>query len=270
MDAGLTLNSGQVFLWHMHGRYWYGIDGGVVLKADDTGIVGSSGHTPDFFRDADDIDAIRARLRRDTSLRDAMERYPGLRITRQDPFQCMVSFVVSANSNIPRIRRNLEAICRAFGGTAALDGMKFRTFPSPERLGGAHISEVRSCGTGYRSPYILAAARAVCSMDFEHIRAMPYREARRALTAIPGIGNKVADCILLFSLDFLEAIPLDRWIVRALQDRYDIGTGQVPHTDTQYDSVHDEAVRRLGPHAGYAQQYLFRMVRDDSGKPLKW
>ena len=99
---------------------------------------------------------------------------------------------------------------------------------------------------------------------------MPYGEARRCLTKLPGVGNKVADCILLFSVGFLEAVPLDRWMARIMHQYYGIGAGLAPTANGTYDRMHQQAVNRLGPYAGYAQQYLFKTARDGSSKPLKW
>lgn len=268
MNARQTLLSGQVFLWDYDDGYWYGIDGGSVIKADDTGVVGSSGDTTDFFRDTDDLDAIRASLNADPHLRSIMPTYPGLRITRQDFAQCTISFVVSANSNIPRIRRNLRMLCSRFGRRVRFDGREFRSFPTPEKLSGLRASEIAQCGTGYRSAYVRDAARAI--IDGAGPGGLPYHAARRRLCEMPGVGSKVADCILLFSCGYLEAFPLDRWLVRVMRDVYGIGEGKAPHSHAAYDVMHDMVVDRLGPYAGYAQQYLFKAARDASDKPLRW
>lgn len=271
MDIEGTLASGQVFLWRRAGPFWYGIDGGSVLKADDTGIVESSGAAADFFRYGDDAGIIRASLCQDPLLQRLVSRYEGLRITCQDFFQCAISFIVSANSNIPRIRKNLEAVCRRFGREREFDGIIFHTFPSPEVLASADVSEIRACGVGYRAPYIRGAASMVCD-GFGRVApgAAPYREAQDLMCSLPGVGRKVADCILLFACGYLEAFPLDRWLVRVLHERYHIGCGLPPRTGAEYAALHDAAVERLGPYAGYAQQYLFKMARDDSEKALKW
>ena len=260
--------SGQVFLWEYTDGFWYGIDGQSVLKADDTGVVDSSGDMPDFFRDSDDLDAIRASLEADAHLYELVRRYDGLRITRQDYAQCVVSFVVSSNSNIPRIRKNLRELCRRFGETVRFDGMEFHAFPSPRTLASLDESAIRECGTGYRSAYIRDAAAAM--VDGMEPAGLPYHAARRRLCEIPGVGSKVADCILLFSCGYLEAFPLDRWLVRTICETYDIGDGRPPHSHAAYDAIHDAVVERLGPYAGYAQQYLFKAARDASDKPLKW
>ena len=268
MNARQTILSGQVFLWEYVEGFWYGVDGDTILKVDDTGVVGSSGGMPDFFRDADDLDVIYDSLEADPYLRQAIQRYPGLRITRQNYAQCVISFVVSANSSIPRIRQNLREICRRFGPTVRFENMEFRTFPPPDILAEADISEIKQCGTGYRSAYVREAAAAI--MAGAGPAGLPYMEARRRLCDIPGVGSKVADCILLFSCGYLEAFPLDRWLVRTIHHTYGIGDGRPPQSHATYDTIHDMVVERLGPYAGYAQQYLFKAARDASNKPLKW
>ncbi len=267
-----TILSGQVFLWEKHNDSWYGIDGSIIIRVDKNGgMYSSGGVVPDFFRDSDDRDNIHESLLGDPVLAGLVHRYPYLRITRQDFFQCMISFIVSANSNIPRIRRSLFRLCEKFGRPLEYDGMAFHTFPDPASLASAQIRDIWDCGTGYRSPYIRGAAEIAQSLDIDSIRSMPYPEARAYLCdVIPGVGDKVADCIMLFSLDFLEAIPLDRWIARVIHDMYGIGDGSPPVTKNRYTQLHNEIVGRLGEYAGYAQQYMFKAARDDSSKPLKW
>lgn len=268
MNSQQTLQSGQVFLWEYDGRYWYGIDGDVVLKVDDTGVVGSSGEVSDFFRHTDNIDMIHASLKTDPYIRSIMPKYPGLCITRQDFAQCVISFVVSANSNIPRIRHSLRMLCNRFGRKVRFEGKEFRVFPTARRLARLQVSEIAQCGTGYRSPYIRDAAAAI--LQGAGPASLPYHMARRRLCDIPGVGSKVADCILLFSCGYLEAFPLDRWLVRAIHSMYGIGDGKTPHSHVAYDAIHDQVVCSLGPYAGYAQQYLFKAARDESDKSLRW
>lgn len=273
MDPAQTLNSGQVFLWNNCGGVWYGIDGQAVLRVDGScNVWSSAGVAPDFFRSADDIAVVHESLAGDSLLRSALYAYPDLRITRQDFFQCVVSFVASSNSNIPRIRRNLQAICRRFGHTQEVDGITYHTFPEPATLAEARVTDITACGMGYRSKYIRDAAAMIHNGDItpHALYNMTYHEARQHLCRLPGVGNKVADCILLFSVGFLEAVPLDRWIVRVLYEHYGMGSGRLPNTVASYDTLHNLVVDRLGPYAGYAQQYLFKLGRDTSGKLLKW
>ena len=272
MDVQNTLSSGQVFLWKYVDKFWYGIDGQNVLKVNDTGIVGGSNTIPDFFRQNDDIKAIHTSLSQDRLIRNLIETYKDLRITKQDFFQCVISFIVSANSNIPRIRKNLQQICGRFGDAAKYDDMDFYTFPTPDILAASDIQDIKSCGVGYRAKYIQETSLHIQNDydDYRHLDKMPYDMAQERLCTLSGVGRKVADCILLFSCGHLEAVPLDRWIVRVMHENYNIGDGNGPRTESQYTALHDDIVQRLGPYAGYAQQYLFKMARDNSEKPLKW
>lgn len=270
MDVSGTLSSGQVFLWRQAGVFWYITDGQNILKADHTGVIDASRTITDFFRCNDDIRSIYETLRQDTLLSKLLHRYEGLRITHQDLFQCLISFIVSANSNIPRIRKNLQEICCRFGEQTEYDGMAFCVFPTPEVMAKADIQDIKRCGVGYRARYVQEASCMMRDGSCKGIENMSYRETQDILCEIPGVGRKVADCILLFSCGHLEAVPLDRWIIRMMHEYYGIGDGTTPHTTQQYDTLHDTVVDKLGPYAGYAQQYLFKMARDISEKPLKW
>lgn len=268
-----TINSGQVFLWRRHGRFWYGIDGQNVLKCDGTGVVRSRrSDRTDFFRTDRDVAGILRSISRDRTVRKAVRRYPGLVLPRQDPFQCLVTFIASSNASVQKIRSGLEALCAKFGKRAGFDGHEFLLFPEPGRLAGATVDEIRACGLGYRSRYIREASGMVSGglVDFGKIGRMGYFEAKEELRRIPGVGNKVADCIMLFSLDRDEAFPLDRWMVKVLQrhypERFEVGTTTI--TDRQYDLVHGRVADYFGPHAGYAQQFLFKMEREEHGR--KW
>lgn len=270
MDVYGTLYSGQVFLWREVDRFWYIIDGQNVLKADSTGVVDATCTIADFFRCSDDIQHIHDTFRQDRLLSELLDRYAGLRITHQDLFQCTISFIVSANSNIPRIRRNLQEICHKFGDEIEYDSMMFRIFPTPDVLADAGIQEIKECGVGYRARYIQEASHMIRDGSCNDLQSMSYKDAQERLCMLSGVGRKVADCILLFGCGHLEAVPLDRWIIRIIHEYYSIGDGTAPRTAQQYDKLHDDIVDMLGPYAGYAQQYLFKMARDESEKPLKW
>ena len=266
------MNSGQVFLWEYDGGFWYGIDGQNVLKCDSTGIVEScrGGTVADFFRTGDDVARITKSISRDAAVRRAVSEYPGLRLTRQDPFQCCITFIASSNSSIQKIKTSLQRLCRRFGKRAEFDGSEFFLFPEPGAVAGASLGEVRECGFGYRSRYLVEAAEMIRdgAVDFGRARKLGYHEAKSMLLAMPGVGDKVADCILLFSLDKLEAFPLDRWVLKVLQSHYpekfDAKAGSM--AGRRYDATHDKIVEYFGPYAGYAQQFLFKMVREQHGK----
>ena len=268
-----SINSGQVFLWKKENNDWYGINGQDVLKINSQGRIETySENKIDFFRQSDNIEIILNSLSKDNITKQAIEKYIGLRLIRQDPFQCLISFIVSSNSNIQKIKNTLENICKNFGKKIIYDEIEFFLFPKPRILAEASIQEIKKCGAGYRAEFILKASKMILSnqIDFEFLKNCPYNEAKNIILKIPGVGNKVADCILLFSLEKLDAFPLDRWIIRILEKYYpeifDLNTKSI--TDKQYSLLHEKITKHFGPYCGYAQQFLFKMERENYQK--KW
>jgi N-glycosylase/DNA lyase len=268
-----TINSGQVFLWKKNQNYWYGINGQNVLRITDLGEIKS--HTKqktDFFREKDNLEEILRVISKDKTTKLAVKKYLGLRLLRQDPFQCFISFIISSNSNIQKIKTCLENICKSFGEKVFFENKDFFLFPEPKILASASIQEIKNCGTGYRSKFIIDASDMVYSgkINFEYLRKCEYFKAKEIISTVPGIGNKVADCILLFSLDKLEAFPLDRWMIRILGKYYpnifELSTKTI--TNRQYETLHEKIINYFGPYAGYAQQFLFKMERENYKK--KW
>jgi len=273
VDVENSINSGQVFLWRKNKEFWYGVNGQDILQIDKSGKIKSlRNHKTDFFRNKDNFDKIIKSISKDKTVKVAVKKYPGLRIIKQDPFQCLVSFIVSSNSNIQKIKTNLENISQKFGEKAAYKNQEFFLFPSAKTLCKAPINEIKSCGVGYRAKFIKDASKIFDSgeITIEGLQASDYFEAKKKIRIIPGVGNKVADCILLFSLDKLESFPLDRWMVRILEKYYlkkfQIDTKTV--TEKQYDILHEKIVDHFGPYAGYAQQFLFKMERENYQR--KW
>ena len=266
-----TINSGQVFLWKKLNSKWYGINGKKTLILEDKLDV-KSREIHNFFRYDDDFQKIKKQLSKDNVMKKAISNFPGMRILRQDPFQCYISFIVSSNSNIPNIQTRLQKLSQRFGERKMIDGMEFFLFPKPEKLANASIIDIAKCGLGYRTKYVKKAAIAVDKgiIDFSSLKKLDYQEARDSLCQVFGIGKKVADCILLFSLDKLEAVPLDRWVLRILQKYYSkefkITTKTI--TEKTYDDLHDKIVDHFGKYAGYGQQFLFKNERDNFDK--KW
>ena len=268
-----TINSGQVFLWKKDQENWYGINGQNVLKINEIGEIKSNTRKKiDFFREKDNLEEILKSISKDKLVKNAIKNYSGLRILRQDPFQCFISFIVSSNSNIQKIKRCLENICENFGEKVIFDNKEFFLFPTPKILATASIQEIKKCGTGYRSNFIITASEMVYSnkINFELLKKCEYYKAKEIISQVPGVGNKVADCILLFSLDKLEAFPLDRWMIRILEQYYpsifELSTKTLTHK--QYAMLHEKIANYFGPYAGYAQQFLFKMERENYEK--KW
>ncbi len=268
-----SINSGQVFLWRRNGTFWYGVNGQNILKVDkDAKITSYQKKKIDFFRKSDDMDMIIKSITKDKIVRIAVKKYQGMRILRQDPFQCLISFIISANSNIPKIKFCLDNITKKFGDKIKWNNQEFNLFPKPQKLANASIKDIKSCGVGYRDSFILQAAKMVVSgeIDFETLKKSNYNTTKEIICKIPGVGNKVADCVMLFSLNKLESVPLDRWVLRILEkyypEKFNIPTSTI--TPKQYDTLHEKIVSYFGVYAGYSQQFLFKSERDENQK--KW
>ena len=273
IDVDNSINSGQVFLWQKSEENWYGIDGQNILKINQRGKIKSiSNIKTNFFRKNDDIENIIKSISKDETIKKAVKEYKGLRIFNQDPFQCMISFIISSNSNIQKIKNSLEKISKKFGIKVIIQNKEFFLFPKPEKIAQASINEIKTCGVGYRAPFIKEAAKMVTlkKINFEYLKNSDYYETKRNLRLIPGVGNKVADCIMLFSLNKLDAFPLDTWMIKILEKYYSnefqIETKTI--TEKQYEILHKKIVDYFGPYCGYAQQFLFKMERENYEK--KW
>ena len=268
-----SINSGQVFLWRKNGNYWYGINGQDILKISNSGSIKSYQNIKtDFFRKKDNIEKIIKSISKDSITKKAVKQYAGLRILEQDPFQCLISFITSSNSNIQKIKSSLEKMSKKFGVKVKFDNQEFFLFPKPEKLANASINEIKSCGVGYRARFIKEAANRIVleKINFEYLKKTNYQNAKDEICLIPGVGNKVADCVLLFSLNKLESFPLDRWMIRILEkyysDKFQLETKTI--TEKQYGILHEKIVNHFGPYAGYSQQFLFKMERENYQK--KW
>ena len=273
IDIDNSINSGQVFLWKKDGSDWYGINGQDILKINKNAVIKSIQNSKtDFFRKKDNMQEIIKSISKDKTVKKAIKQYEGLRIFKQDPFQCMISFIISSNSNIQKIKTSLEKITKKFGVKVEIQNKEFFLFPKPEKLANASIEEIKKCGVGYRAPFIKQAAEMIFSkkIDLEYLEKLDYKEAKKNICLIPGVGNKVADCILLFSLNKLEAFPLDTWMIKILEKYYSnefkIETKTI--TQKQYEILHEKIVNYFGPYCGYAQQFLFKMERESHNK--KW
>ena len=265
LDLAASLESGQSHRWRREGDWFYGVVQGNFIKVRQSGqrIEFRSRPWPEasvtpllqsYFRLDDDIQAIYADISRDPRVAEMIDRYPGLRLLRIDPWECTVSFICSANSNIPRIHQVVERMAEAFGEPISMDGRVGYTFPTPSQLAEAGEAELRRLGLGFRAPYVDKATRIVLEgqLDLGHLVRMPYSEAKARLMECPGIGSKIADCIAVFSLEKLEAFPIDVWVRRALGEWY------FPDQKIPPDRVLLEwAQGHFGRYGGYAQQYLF-------------
>ena len=214
----------------------------------------------DYLRLDDDLEAICDRIRLDERIGAALRRYPGLRVLRQEPWECLISFICSANNNVKRISVNVEDIADRFGRPLALGECRRSAFPSPARLAEAGEESLRALGLGFRAKYVAQAARIVAggNLDPFTLREADYDEALNALTALPGVGDKVANCVLLMSLDKRKAFPVDVWIDRALREWYPEYMVRADGKPLTRAAMRPWAQAYFGEFAGYANQYLFQ------------
>lgn len=191
----------------------------------------------------------------DNVLKEGLRCAAGLRIINQPPFDTLISFIISANNNVKRIRGIVRRLCGKYGKPFQFEGRTFYDFPTPELLASLDPEDLAEIGAGYRAPYIIKASQMIADgFDLEALRQKPYDEAKKALINLPGVGPKVADCVLLFSLGHTCAFPADVWIKRVLIQQYNF-----KGNDKQTAAF---AVQKFGRHAGIAQQYLFFWIRE--------
>lgn len=267
LDLEATLYSGQAFRWRPlpDGAHEGWIQNRPIRIRQRHGGLSWEGPSDlrpgallDYFRLDPSHEEFLSTVPPDPFLAAAIRRFPGLRLLRQDPWELLVSFLISQNSNEAKIRRTIEALSRIAGQEIEWDGRLVHAFPSPAQIADLTESELRSTGMGYRAPFLAAAARLVQAgrLDPWELARRPYPEAFGRLLEVPGIGVKVADCILLYGCDHREAFPTDVWVKRFLRETYGRRGAALSH-----ERVQNFARKRFGPQAGYAQHYLFHFRR---------
>lgn len=236
------MESGQPpqFLWKREGfRYCRYIDGKKCCLWHDGKLrctPGHEGYIRELLRAGDDLEAIYGEISTDPVMKRAVEKYRGLRVTKNEPWETLVSFVCSINNNIPRICRNVQSLM-----------VNGRVMSPGELL----TKDLVECRLGFRVRFLKEIARMMPSYDLDKIARMGYEEAKATLMEFPGVGDKVSECVLLFGYGFLEAFPVDVWIARAMETYYGVPGKK----------AREYARERWGPLAGYAQQYLYCAVR---------
>ena len=276
-DLSFTLCCGQAFRWDKRGKWWYGVVGEHALKIRQIGNVLEfenidAGFVRTYFGLDDDLLKILSQIRKDTHIMQAIEAFKGLRILRQDPWESLISYICATYKNIQAIKQMLSNLCKKFGDRINFDGYDFYTFPTPEMLAKATAEESAKCGLGYRAKYVPKTAKMVYENDFEFegLRKIAYEKAKEELLNFSGVGLKVADCVLLFSLGKLEAFPVDVWIKRVILKYYAshfpkefIGkiSSKKSLTSSEYERLSLFGRRYFGKYAGYAQEYLYHYER---------
>ena len=301
-DLATTLDSGQVFRWQEQRGSWLGVvgkhrvrltqvhDG---IRAETAAPVKDWHWLRDFLQTEVDWADILETFPDDAPMRAAVAACHGLRVLRQDPWECLASFILSSTKQIVQIRQIISLLCERFGesivpskaGRAVLcppsEGIsssireqspgahgvtrptsligegEIYSFPAPAQIAGATEAELRACKMGFRAPHLLAAARQIADGEFDlnRPRHLPLPEARAELMKLRGVGGKIADCVLLFAYGFDAAFPVDVWVERALRQLY------FPRRRVTAKRLRHFAATHFGPHAGCAQQYLFHYMR---------
>ena len=267
-DLAATLDSGQAFRWQKQNDAWVGVIGKyfVRLTRTQSGIrAWTVAPVPDwnflreFLQTEIELSAVLKTFPDDKPMGNAVAACPGLRLLKQNPWECLASFILSSTKQIIQIRQIIALLCERLGEPIVVPPGEppVFSFPSPEKIARVTEAELRACKMGFRAPGLLAAAREITEnrLDLERIRHLPHAEARAELMKLRGVGGKIADCVLLFAYGFDSAFPVDVWIERALQQLY------FPRRRASEKRLRHFAATHFGPHAGYAQQYLFHYIR---------
>ena len=280
-DLALTLDSGQTFHWEKEGPGFVGAIGeravyveqhgsALEIRAGETSSPGSQqpglpGIAAHYFALDHPLSEIYASLPDDPTMRAALGYCRGLRIMRPPRWECLATFITSAMKQVAHIRQISSALRKRFGTGLSICGTQAYAFPSAEKLAGLTEKNLRNCGLGYRAKNLLATAQRVAraEADLESWRALPDDELRTQLLALPGVGPKVANCVMLFAYERLRAFPIDVWIERVLLRKYFPRRRRM--TARQ---LREFTAKHFGENGGYAQQYLFHHARKTTPRRL--
>jgi N-glycosylase/DNA lyase len=267
-DLAATLTSGQAFRWRRNGQDWSGVVGGnwVGLRQEHCLITAQTARTVpdwtwlvDYLQTHVNLIEVLNTFPDDEPMRAAVAACRGLRLLRQNTWECLASFILSSTKQIVQIQQIVELLCERFGEPIATPPghpLVFG-FPSAERLAGVNEVELRACKMGFRAPYLREAATAIVSGHFNPgtLSQLPTETARAELMKLKGVGAKIADCVLLFAGGFPSAFPVDVWVMKALRQLY------FPRRRVSAAQLRQFTESYFGPNAGYAQQYLFHYMR---------
>ena len=278
-DLEKTLNSAQVFHWETTGKGFVGTIGehAVYAEQDDDVLKVRFGGTPSrsprrplpgiiahYFALDHPLAEICASFPDDPIMNTARDFCRGLRIIRQPKWECLATFICSSMKQVAHIRQISLALRNRFGDQRKIGSRAVHTFPSPQRIARASESQLRECKLGYRAKNLRATAQLVSSgeCDLELWSTLPDSDLRKNLCELPGVGVKIANCVMLFAYERLRAFPIDVWIERVLRQHY------FPRRKKMTaQQLREFSETYFGEHGGYAQQYLFHHARIALGKP---
>ena len=202
-----------------------------------------------------DYGEIKKSLSNDLIIKKAIAYGDGIRILKQEFFECLISFIISQQNNIPKIKKAVEGFSELFGERMEYNGKVFYTFPDPYAVKDITAEDLAPLKIGYRDKYIINAIEKVVKgeITYEILNSLPYEDAKKLLLTINGVGEKVANCVLLFSLLKFEAFPVDTWIKKAMEGLYSLKVKDIP----DYTRIN------FGKYSGFAQQYIFYYIRNN-------
>ena len=261
-DLTLTMESGQLFHWKRLGEGYLGLIGSepVYIEQHGNRLLVSEGAQElvrSYFALDHDLEAIYRTFPKDPSMEEALKFCRGMRLVRQPLWECLATFITSSMKQVKHIQQMSAAIRAGFGTPVQYAEELLFTYPSPERMAVLKEEDLRACGLGYRAKNLLGTAQMLASgeVDLESIRFMNDAEALQTLCQLKGVGEKVANCVLLFAYERMRAFPIDVWIDRVLRGIYFKGK------KTTHGRMQQFAHDYFGPYGGYAQQYLFHHAR---------
>jgi N-glycosylase/DNA lyase len=262
-DLALTLGCGQVFHWRRHGAGWLGMIGDAPCYAeqrDGTLLVsrGMEEIAAHYFALDHPLPEMRATFPDDPAMKTAAEKCRGLRLVRQPHWECIATFITSAQKAVPHIAQISHTLRGRYGRAVAWNGERLFSYPHPAALAALEEKDLRACALGYRAKNLLRSARMIASgeVNLEATAKLGDAEASAELQRLAGVGPKVAACALLFGFGRLAAFPIDVWIERVLRSIYFARKRKVTPK-----RLREFSARHFGPYGGYAQQYLFHHAR---------
>jgi N-glycosylase/DNA lyase len=266
-DLAVTLSSGQAFRWREIGGAWEGVIGSRWVRLrQNADVISAEAVAANDWRWLRHYLQLNVRLEEilatfpdDEPMRAAVAHCRGMRLLRQEPWETLASFICSSTKQIVQIQQIVALMSDRFGEPLPVpEGVAPAfSFPTAARIAGLTEKELRECKLGFRAPYLAGTARALVSgkIDLSRLSELPLDEARAVLVELPGVGLKIADCVLLSAYGHRQAFPVDVWIDRALQQLY------FPKRRAKPPRLRRFIETYFGPHSGYAQQYLFHYMR---------
>ncbi|HEX9058997.1 MAG TPA: DNA glycosylase [Clostridia bacterium] len=266
-DPVHVLECGQCFRWIKSGSGYTGVAGkkAVRLEFDEGDIIIYNSNFNDFvslwydyFDLGRDYTAIKEALKKDSIMEEAIKFGSGIRIVNQDIWEVLISFIISANNRIPMIMKVVDSISKDYGEKLYFEGNEYFTFPGTDKITETTLEKLEVCKGGFRCKYIMDTAYLVenGTIKLYELKNMSTPEARNTLMKLPGVGPKVADCVLLYSGTKQDVFPTDVWVKRVMEELYF-------KKETSFKKIQEFAAQNFGELAGFAQQYLFYYAREN-------